>query len=90
MPATYGAVYSALNYTLDLYNFSIDSLLDVGAGTGAASWAADSLINLEKVVCLEREEAMRKVGKKIMNYSDSEVLCNSQWKEFDFTKTSIE
>lgn len=90
MPSTYGAVYSALNYTLDLCDFSIDSLLDVGAGTGAASWAADYLINLEKVVCLEREEAMRKVGKKIMNYSDSEVLCNSQWKEFDFTKTSIE
>lgn len=89
MPATYGAVYSALNYTLDLCECNIDSLLDVGAGTGAASWAADSLIDLEKVVCLEREIAMRKIGKKIMS-NGSEALCKAEWKEYDFTKDDIE
>ncbi|SFU43740.1 Ribosomal protein RSM22 (predicted rRNA methylase) [Clostridium sp. DSM 8431] len=90
MPATFGAVYSALDYTLDLYDDKINTLLDIGAGTGAASWAADSLINLEKVVCLEREEAMRKVGQKIMKESESEALINTEWKSFDLTNGEIE
>jgi len=84
MPATYGAVYSALNYTLDLADCPLDSLLDIGAGTGAASWAADSLINLKSIVCLEREKAMRELGNKIMSQG-SEVLRNAKWKEFDLT-----
>ena len=89
MPATYGAVYTALDYTLNLYNYKINTLLDVGAGTGAASWAVDSLIDLEKVVCLEREQAMRKVGKKIMTSSESAALNESEWNEFDITKGEI-
>lgn len=91
MPATFGAVYSTLNYTLDLYEGSkINTLLDIGAGTGAASWAADSLINLEEVVCLEREDAMRKVGQKIMKEAESEALVNTKWKSFDLTNGDIE
>lgn len=90
MPATYGAVYSALNHTLNLYENKINTLLDAGAGTGAATWAVDSLIELDKVTCLEREDAMRNIGKRIMNSSESEVLCNSEWKEFDLTKGEIE
>jgi ribosomal protein RSM22 (predicted rRNA methylase) len=89
MPATYGAVYASLNYTLDLIDFEIKSLLDVGAGTGAASWAADSLIELENIVCLEREEAMRTIGKRMMQ-DGSKVLINSSWVEYDLTKGEIE
>ena len=89
MPATYGAVYTALDYTLNLYDYKINTLLDVGAGTGAASWAVDSLIDLEKVVCLEREQAMRNVGKKIMTLSESAALRESEWNEFDITKGEI-
>lgn len=88
MPATYGAVYSALNYTLDLVDFDIDSILDVGAGTGAASWAADSLINLKSVACLEREKAMRELGHKMM-LEGSEALKKSKWAEYDLTKDDI-
>lgn len=88
MPATYGAVYSALNYTLDLVDFNIDSILDVGAGTGAVSWAADSLIDLKSVVCLEREKAMRELGHKMM-LEGSEALKRSKWIEYDLTKDDI-
>ncbi|KOF57746.1 MULTISPECIES: small ribosomal subunit Rsm22 family protein [Clostridium] len=88
MPATYGAVYSALKYTLDLADCNIESLLDVGAGTGAASWAADSLIDLKSIVCLERENAMREVGQKMMS-EGSQFLRRAKWIEYDLTKADI-
>lgn len=87
MPATYGAVYSALNYTLDLIDCDIESLLDVGAGTGAASWAADSLIDLKSIVCLEREKAMREIGQKMM-VEGPQSLKNAKWMEYDLTKNN--
>ena len=89
MPATYGAVFTALNYTLDnVEGCKINSLLDIGAGTGAATWACDTLIDLESVTCLERESAMRNIGKAIMS-EGSEVLKNAVWKEFDLIKGDI-
>jgi ribosomal protein RSM22 (predicted rRNA methylase) len=88
MPATYGAVYSALEYTLNLVDCNIDTLLDVGAGTGAASWAVDTLVNLQSVVCLERESAMQQIGHKMMQ-EGSQVLKEAKWIEYDFTKDNI-
>ena len=88
MPATYASVYSALDYSLDVADFSIKSLLDVGAGTGAATWAADSLIELESVKCLERESAMRKVGEKIMSSSEG-ILSEAKWEAYDLIKDDI-
>ena len=41
MPATFGAVAAALEHTLPFLEDAPTSLLDVGAGTGAAAWAAD-------------------------------------------------
>lgn len=88
MPATYGAVYSALNYTLNLADCDIKSLIDVGAGTGTASWAADSLVDLKSITCLEREKAMKDIGKRMMS-SGSNVLKEAQWNDFDLTKDEI-
>ena len=47
MPATFGAVCGALEHTLPALSVLPKTLLDVGAGTGAASWAAASLLELE-------------------------------------------
>jgi ribosomal protein RSM22 (predicted rRNA methylase) len=88
MPATYGAVYSAWSYTLSLVDCNIESLLDVGAGTGAASWAADSLIGLQSIVCLEREDAMRQIGEKMM-VEGSKSLKNARWIKQDLTSGNI-
>lgn len=88
MPATFGAVYKALSYTLDLSDYSIESLIDVGAGTGAAVWACDSLIDLQSVVCLEREDAMRSIGSKIMQ-KGSKALVNAEWIKYDLVKDDI-
>ena len=39
MPATYASVYSAVQHTIENYNENLETLLDIGAGTGAATWA---------------------------------------------------
>ncbi|MBQ4166356.1 MAG: rRNA methyltransferase, partial [Oscillospiraceae bacterium] len=43
MPATFGAVGKALSLALECFEGEISSILDVGAGTGAASHAAQLL-----------------------------------------------
>ena len=78
MPATFGAVFSALNYVLEGMNLKAHTLLDVGAGTGAASWAADALLQLDSITCMEREPAMQKIGKSIMQQGSS-VLQRAEW-----------
>jgi ribosomal protein RSM22 (predicted rRNA methylase) len=78
MPATFGAVSTALEYALDLAECNPVSLLDVGAGTGTAAWAADALLDLKSIVCLEREGAMRRVGQNLM-IEASQPLCNAKW-----------
>lgn len=76
MPGTYGAVLSSLKYSLELSELEIKSLVDCGAGTGAATWAANTLLSLENITCLEREEAIMKIGKKLMEKSN---IKNVQW-----------
>lgn len=86
MPATYCAVYSALFESLKKYNHEIKTVLDIGAGTGAATWVVTNLIDVEQVTCLEREEEMRKIGKQLMEKD----LPNVEWKSFDLNKDEIE
>lgn len=91
MPATFGAVSSALQYTLECLP-EVEtplSLLDVGAGTGTASWAADAILNLSSISCLEREGAMQHVGKSLMN-AGSDVLQNARWKNIDIAVDTIQ
>lgn len=65
MPATYAAIYSALRYSTTGYEDGFETMLDVGAGTGAAAWAAGELFPVGSVTCLEREEAMLSLGREL-------------------------
>lgn len=87
MPSTYCAVYSALSNVLKNYNGEINSLLDVGAGTGAATWAVNQLIDLKQCTCIERETAMINIGKSLMKNS---VLEGTRWKSIDLINESID
>lgn len=78
MPATFGAVYAALEQALASSGCCPETMLDAGAGTGAAAWAADALLDLKSVVCVERENAMRSVGKALMK-NGSQALQNAKW-----------
>lgn len=61
MPATYAAVYSALQASSDGESFS--SMLDVGAGTGAAFFAAHEATGVNNATLVEREKAMITVAR---------------------------
>lgn len=77
MPATYGAVSSALNHTLEQFEGRLESLLDVGAGTCAATWATVELIDeLQDITCLEREPSMIKFAKELMKESNFNQYVN--------------
>lgn len=82
MPATYAAAQQALIWSLDCAGVEIRSLLDCGAGTGAVSWAADGLLELDEVTCLEREAAMRAVGSELMRAGGG-ALAAASWQEWD-------
>lgn len=64
MDATRAAAQAALGTLRDLApGFTPRTALDVGAGTGAATWAAlDAFPSLESCVCAERERVMSEVG----------------------------
>ena len=87
MPATFGAAAAALERTLPLLETVPTTLLDVGAGTGAAAWAASSLLFLESVICLEREPAMAQLGQALMA-AGSETLQKSRWISGDINDPS--
>lgn len=84
MPATFGAVAAALGYALEAADFAPKTLLDAGAGTGAACWAADALLPLEQATCLEREGAMRRLGQQLMQ-GGSGALQEAEWMAADLT-----
>ncbi len=88
MPATYGAIYHALEESLRYCPGPLVTLTDVGAGTGAASWAADALLDLEAITCLEREDAMRQVGTALMR-NGSAALRRATWRPFDLRLESL-
>lgn len=88
MPATYGAVTTAFNNVLEIINSNnFNSILDIGAGTGAGEWALSNLIEFEKIICLERENAMRKLGQNLLkNNSNFQKI---EWINKDITKDEL-
>lgn len=86
MPATYAAVSSVLEQILDSYHESLTSIIDVGAGTGAAVWAINDRTKSNDIKCLEREESMISIGKKLMKNTDLNYV---KWDKFDILKDNI-
>ena len=87
MPATYAAVSSVLEQTLDNYNENLTSVIDVGAGTGAVVWAVNDVATSNAIKCFEREESMINIGKKLMKNTD---LNDVRWKRFDILQDAIQ
>lgn len=77
MPATFGAVSRALELALEGFDGEINSVLDAGAGTGAAAIAAELLTDCGDILCLERDRNMTGLG--------MQFAPNARWLERDIT-----
>ncbi|MGN0772640.1 MAG: small ribosomal subunit Rsm22 family protein [Candidatus Ventricola sp.] len=84
MPATFAAAQAVLSQAMDASGLEIRTLLDCGAGTGAVGWAAAGLLELERITCLEREDAMRSVGSALMRAGGG-ALSQAVWASCDLT-----
>lgn len=89
MPATYSAVYNSLRYTLEIYKPKIESVADIGAGTGSATIAVNELLDIDYIECFERQDEMQDIGVKIFeNYNN--LSKKVKWKKIDICKDIID
>ena len=88
MPSTYEAVQFSLGKVFENNEFEINTVLDVGAGTGTATWATFETLGIKEFLCLEREDAMINVGKRLMEKHP--ILKQTKWKKFDIIRDEID
>src|SRR6201994_880253 len=71
MPATYAAVAASLNALAEMrLDFAPQSLLDVGAGPGTATWAAaEAWPSLQDFTLLDSNAALRELALALANKS---------------------
>lgn len=88
MPATFGAIHSALRQVESrLPGFCPETLLDVGAGPGTAMWAAVTIWpDLRRIVLLERDERMIDFGRRLSASSSLESVQRAEWLKVDITR----
>lgn len=85
MPATFASVSTALENTLKLIDLDINSVLDVGSGMLTATIATHYLLNKDiKYTCVEREDKMISLGKRLA--SNYEGLSSINIIKEDYTK----
>ncbi|MCR5585127.1 MAG: small ribosomal subunit Rsm22 family protein [Lachnospiraceae bacterium] len=92
MPGTFGAVKTAVRAfkeeteeALEDGSLEIKSLADIGAGTGAAVWAAASEFDFDRITCFERESSMIATGKHMLAFGE-DVMKNAAWIQGDAVK----
>jgi ribosomal protein RSM22 (predicted rRNA methylase) len=80
MPATHAAVSRALRHATDLApELEVRSLLDVGGGTGAATWAAaEAFASLERATVLDASADALALGARIGRHGPPPV-AGAQW-----------
>ena len=82
MPATFGAAAQAMAWTRAAMEDAPESLLDVGAGTGAAAWAAREVFpEVREYAMWEREPAMIALGERLMR--GEAAFAGAAWMQGD-------
>lgn len=76
MPATFAAVSKALSQINE--EFLPESLLDLGAGTGSAAWAAaETFDSLRRIKLVEQDRGLIELGRRLAE--QSETLRTANW-----------
>jgi ribosomal protein RSM22 (predicted rRNA methylase) len=75
MPATYAAAYSVLRQL----QVPVESVLDVGAGSGAASLAARELFPEASVTMIEREPALAEAARQFVPDAEVKIGDATSW-----------
>jgi len=79
-PATYAANCSVFGHVRDgLPDTRLASLLDLGAGAGAAIWAAAQVLELDQITCIERNGAFAEIGRRLAASSERQSLRSARW-----------
>ena len=87
-PATFKAFSTALEYSLVHFNEDIKTMMDVGAGSGAATLAALEALSIDKVDLLEKEPSMIEIGKSL--FAETEYFDKISYQQIDVATTPIE
>ncbi len=87
MPATYAAARAVLAEVRRLApEVEIESLLDLGAGTGAADWAAvECFDRLRRLTLIERETKLIDLGRQLVQAAGCVALQSAEWRALDLT-----
>ena len=82
MPATYAAARQVLGELCRLLpDVAPQSLLDLGAGTGAALWAAGAVFpTLRQATLLERDAALSQLGRQLAAAAEQAVIRRADWR----------
>lgn len=83
MPATYSAVEFVLEKLKQkISNEQINSVLDLGAGPGTASWACSSVFpEIQNITLIEQDQELIEIGQRLALHSNHSHLQKSVWKQ---------
>lgn len=90
LPATYAAITAALMQARNRRpGWRPRSLLDLGAGSGAALWAAITVWpDLAQATLLERDAHMSALGQRLAQAADAGTIRGAAWRRGDMTAAS--
>ncbi|MFD0637173.1 small ribosomal subunit Rsm22 family protein [Catenulispora yoronensis] len=90
MPATWGAVRSALSAVAErMPDLAPQSLVDVGGGSGAAAWAAGAVFagSVKEITVLDQVGEALELGRQLARKAFSGALRHAEWRQVRFPAT---
>jgi len=87
MPATFAAARAVFAEIRRLTpQIEINSLLDLGAGAGAAAWAAvDVFDEIEQITMIEQDRGLIEMGRAFARESEHGALNSAEWRQLNLT-----